>query len=175
MELWIQASNPRGTAAHDPADETLDEAIETAFPLNTECAFLVWHHIPVALSYKHDIAVMMGDLCALLPAILCEPAGQRTVAWPSSTFRADWTVTWREDELIIEARWVCVTGGLEQALNASGAVSMSKVQFTREWKEVLGQVLNALEQRGSGNAPVDGEAELARLFDLIPGSGLLYG
>ena len=46
----------------DPHDENLSEAVETAFPLHTECALMVWHHNHIARK-RSRLAQAAWDTC----------------------------------------------------------------------------------------------------------------
>ena len=59
MAFYIQASNPRFIESISYEVESLSDAVESIFPLNTENAFLVWNYISVPLSYKYDISYML--------------------------------------------------------------------------------------------------------------------
>ncbi|MDB5105333.1 MAG: hypothetical protein JWP91_3022 [Fibrobacteres bacterium] len=174
MDFLIQASNPKFAGHHDDGDQNLDEAIESSFPLETESAFLVWHHIPIALSYKYDISVIAVDLIALLSKLLREPAGTHEVEWPSNTFHARWKMIWNGEGLTIESDWKSVVGGLEAQLNASGQLRLSKKEFVSEWKEVLKRTIEGLKSNGYEPHLIVGMEDLAQLIDKIPGVGLLY-
>jgi len=174
MDFLIQTSNPRYTGHHDAEDQNLDEAIETSFPLETETAFLVWHHIPITLGYKYDISVIAADLIEMLSKVLQEPIGSHEVEWPSNTFRARWKMNWNGDKLTIEADWKSVVGGLEAHLNACDNLRLSKKDFVSEWKEVLKRTFEGLEKNGYETHRIVGMEDLAQLIDKIPGAGVLY-
>ena len=56
MKFLIQANSPECTMNFDKEDYNLATAIETIFPLMTENAILMWHHLCIPLSYKYDIS-----------------------------------------------------------------------------------------------------------------------
>ena len=66
LNFYIQASNPRFQDSINIYDESLSDAIESVFPLNTENAILVWNYISIPLSYKYDISYMIEDILQLL-------------------------------------------------------------------------------------------------------------
>jgi len=59
-----------GTPEHCTVDgglaRDLGDAIQAAFPLETEDAQLVWHRLSVPLSYKYDFSVIIEDIIAML-------------------------------------------------------------------------------------------------------------
>ena len=66
MSFYIQASNPRISYTVMPEDETLSDAVESAFLSDSENAILVWNYVNVPLSYKYDISYMIDDILNLL-------------------------------------------------------------------------------------------------------------
>lgn len=175
MDFWIQASNPKGTGAYDAEDGNLGEAVETAFPLNTESAVVVWHHLYIALSYKYDLSVMIIDLMSMLRTLTRPGPGTHEVQWASNTFLSHWVLQWSaEGELAIDAEWTSVVGVPEYVLNRTGGVCIRKSQFLAEWKEVLGRVLATLTASGYEDAKVAGLSELRLLHGQIVSPGVLY-
>ena len=174
MTFWIQASNPRSTCEHDESDESLAEAIETAFPLQTENAIMVWNHISIALGYKYDISAIVHDLTDLLLDLIQNDTGRREIQWPSSTFCAHWKTDWDSEELRIQANWTSVMGDLEDQLNQRSSIHLPRHQFIAEWKEVLERVLKSLRASGYTGKEIAAVDALQHLYDAIPSSGLLY-
>src|SRR5438128_712566 len=112
----IQASNPRSVADHDAGDDSLDDAIETVFPLHTEHALLAWNHIYVPLSYKYDFAVIINDVLDIIQAIQTSAQGSHSVHWPSNTFAAIWNMQWDQGMIAVQSKWNCVLGETEAML-----------------------------------------------------------
>jgi hypothetical protein len=176
MEFYIQASNPRASGAYNAEDTNLAEAVETAFPLNTESAVLVWHHLYIALSYKYDLSVIINDLVSMLTALMRPGPGTHEVQWASNTFLSRWTLRWNaENDLAVDAEWTSVVGVPEFVVQKAGGVCMPKEQFVAEWKELLSRVMTALTASGYEEAQVAGLAELRLVHDQIPRRGMLYG
>lgn len=176
MDFFIQASNPKVSGTYNAEDESLGEAIETVFPLNTESAMLVWHHLYIALSYKYDVSVIINDVISMLAALMRPGAGKHEVQWASNTFLSRWALRWdEEDSLTVDAEWTSVVGVPECVVQKAGGVRIPKEQFVAEWKDLLGTVLVALTASGYGEARVAGLAELRLLHDKIPRRGILYG
>jgi hypothetical protein len=48
----IQINNPKASEIADENDKTLEDAIESIFPLSNEYAFLIWNHIYIPLTYR---------------------------------------------------------------------------------------------------------------------------
>jgi len=174
-QFWIQASNPRW---QKPAEETascLAEAIEEAFPLNAENAFVVWHNIYVPLSYKYDVSLMMRDALWILGELLDEESGSVDVDWPSNTFAARWQLVWKAATLTITClEWRCVVGETEKMLRLKPIVSMRKMDFVFEWKALLERVLDALNGAGFTVAAVPELSGLIERIREIDEHGMLY-
>lgn len=176
MDFYIQASKPRAAGAYDAEDNSLGEAVETAFPLDTESAVMVWHHLYIALSYKYDVSVIISDLVAMLTALMRPGPGTHEVQWASNTFLSRWKLRWNtENELTVDAEWTAVVGVPVDVVQRAGGIRMPKEQFVAEWKELLSRVLTALTASGYGEAQVAGLAELRQLHEQLPRRGVLYG
>lgn len=174
MSFWIQASAPAITHRFEATDASLDEAIETAFPLRTERALMGWHNIVITLSYKYDVSVIVGDVIEMLKQLLSKESGQHLVEWPSSSFASRWSLAWDGDSLVIEAVWRDVSGGHIEALQRTGNLNTTKMAFLAEWKMLLLKVVASLQACGYRRGGLDGLEELADICDRLPAMGILY-
>lgn len=57
----IQLSNPQLTYVFDSEVETMDEAIETIFPMDTEYAIVKWNYHFIPIGYKYDVSCLYND------------------------------------------------------------------------------------------------------------------
>lgn len=144
--FYVQASQPRCVDAQD-SESTLTAAIERAYPLETEDAYLNWHGVRIALSYKYDISVIVEDVIEMLES-LNAPTGELAIAWPSNTFRTDWVLRWSRAQLHCAATWECVAGGVETLLNQARPLEMPVRDFVAEWGELARQVERDLRAVG---------------------------
>lgn len=152
MQFAVQASNPRIVKEIEVnGDESLSELIETLFPLESEYAFVIWCGIFVPLNYKYDISIIVDDIVHIVKEITKNETGDICVFWPSSTFRADWTITWNKESVRISAKWHSVIGGIEIVLNSFPEIKLTKENFVSEWCEILrfinSQAVNAKNSR----------------------------
>ncbi len=111
--LVIQVSNPRFNAANISLDDdTIGDAIQSAFDSDSEHAVLYWGatRFPIALSYKHDFGVIFEDWLQLLEWLESPSGNSLTIDWPSSTFAGVWTVSVVGETVSIKPRWVSVLG-----------------------------------------------------------------
>jgi hypothetical protein len=173
-DFWIQAGQPRWQGPADPADDTLDGAIETIFVRNTEDLILVWHHIYVPLSYKYDVATMLMDILNMLITLQAEDKGSCSVEWPSNTFAARWDLSWEGDRLGVAADWRNVVGDTEGLLRACPSLTLEKSHFVREWKLVLERVAAALQGAGYSSERIPALDQLVRVAASIDQRGILY-
>lgn len=169
----IQASAPRVVREFDPGDTNLSDAIQTVFPLETECAILVWNWVYVPLSYKYDFSMMIDDIIGLLDAILIEPSGRRTVQWPSNTFACTWRVEWDTHLTTVEADWVSVIGNTEAMLAAAPKIVVESSGFVEEWKRPLEVIRDGLTSAGY-TSELPGLDRLTATIRKIGRCGLLY-
>lgn len=174
MEFYIQANNPRTSNNINDNDESLSEAIESAFILNTESAILVWNYICIPLSYKYDISYMIEDLLELLYCIQNIEKGEKKIHWLPDTFRCDWSIAWNHGQMEIISYWECTEGHLEGLLNEYPKISVSVKYFMSEWKEVLHIVLRGLNRCGYSESRIKGMKQLLEQFNRIEGRGILY-
>lgn len=174
LNFCIQASNPRFHCIANPNDETLSEAIESAFPLRTENVILRWNYISIPLSYKYDISYMVEDILRLIDFMQSSDVGKMVIHWLPDTFRCDWLVEWRDDEVQICSKWECTVGHLETLLNEKNSVSLSLSDFISEWKEVLAVLISALGRCGYNASKISGMTELIERYQKINTSGIMY-
>jgi len=169
----IQASNPRQLAEFDSNDTNLSDAVQTVFPLDAECALLVWNWLYVPLTYKYDLSMMIDDIVGLVDAMLEEPSGHRTIQWPSNTFAATWKIKWGSGVTEVEAEWISVVGETEALLTAKPKVILDSSGFIGEWRRPLEVILAALTSAGYGSALI-GMDKLSAVVSRIGCRGLLY-
>lgn len=169
----IQAGRPATIASMDPGDETIFDAIETVFPMNTEDAVMSWNRILIKISYKYDLGQVIYDVLDLLEWVIAGHEGKTLVQWGSSTFFGVWNLIRRRDELEITAEWQTVVGNLEKELNARPIVVMTASAFLREWKRPLEIVMSALVGAGY-TEKLGGFARLRDLVAKIDAPGVLY-
>lgn len=142
LSFYIQASNPKFQYVENFDDESLSDAIESAFPLNTENAILSWNYVSIPLSYKYDISYMMEDILKLLYDLQSKEDGKIVIHWLPDTFRSNWTLSWNNGKLEIQSQWECTVGHLERILNEKPNISLSINTFVSEWKEILCTVID---------------------------------
>lgn len=174
LSFYIQASNPKSRGDADSSDETLADAIESIFPLETENAILMWNYISVPLSYKYDISYMMEDILLLLNALQNRESGEIIIHWLPDTFRCDWTIRWDTKKLDIQSQWENTVGHLERLLNESPNISLLKSDFIREWKSILGIAITGLKCCGYTEKEIKGMKQLIEQYKGIKENGILY-
>lgn len=174
LSFYIQASNPKFQESTDFEDESLSDAIENAFPLNTESAMLVWNYISVPLSYKYDISYMIEDILQLLNELQNKEEGELRINWIPDTFRCDWAIKWGAENIEIQSQWECTVGHLEKILNQNSNISLSKKAFISEWKRVLGIVITGLKGCGYSEDKIRHMNQLIEQYRSINEEGQLY-
>lgn len=175
MNFFIQVSNPKYLhKIYDEDIESISDAVEDSFPLNTEDAFLVWNHIYVPLSYKYDISYMMEDIVKMLKGVLENEDGSLKICWLPDTFRCDWKIEWKAGEISILSHWNCTVGNLEELLNNNNSIKMPVEQFINEWKKLLELIVGVLKQNGYSEVNLDGLDELISVYEKINDVGVLY-
>ena len=174
-EFWIQASCPRWQGSVDPDATTIDEAVESVFPLNTEDALIVWRHVYIPLSYKYDVGTILPDVLQMIRELSNAESGEWQVAWPSNTFGASWHFTWEGDRLVVTAReWRSIVGDTEDLLRKRSILEIGKLEFISEWKALLERVHSALSGAGYTAKIIPEFEQLAVAIGDIQQSGRLY-
>lgn len=140
----IQVGNPIVLLKPDVACEDLRDAIEEIFPMETEEALLVWSGIPILLSYKYDICILIDDLLPMLEILLRNRSGQYSICFPSNTFRVDWALQWQDGLLTIDSAWHEVNGD-KSLLNENSQLNIGLPSFLAEWKSLLQKIISSLE------------------------------
>lgn len=174
MNFYIQTSNPHILKEFNTNDDSLSEAIETVFPMNTEELIIYWNHIGIPLSYKYDISYMIEDILKMLEYINSEAKGELVIHWLPDTFRSDWKLKWNEESIIINANWENLKGDLQKILVQPAKVELLKEDFISEWKMLLGILVNALKQNGYNHSISNQYRRLVDSFENIKDYGVLY-
>lgn len=169
----IQASNPRSSKTGNAGDRTLEDAMETVFPLEAEYAILIWNWIYVPLTYKYDLSLMVRDIVRVVDSVLSHATGSTTVQWPSNTFAATWRIEWEARSIRIDAEWTCVLGDVEALLCGRPTVVMTPNRFVAEWKRPLEIIAAALSRAGYTEELV-GMPDLLAVLNKIEQRGSLY-
>jgi len=146
--IKFQISNPKTTGLFDPNDSTLEEALETIFPLETEYAFLVWDHIFIPLSYKYDISIMIGDLIRIFHFIKDENERSIEIHWGANTFATIWSIVKLPSFLIIKSTWFDTLGRLKDVLNNNSEIKVDALHLAHEIKVMLAFLKDCLEKAG---------------------------
>ena len=174
MNFKIQACNPRTQTPTDRRVEDLAAAIQAIFAADTEDAFLLWNGVPVRLSYKYDLSVLIDDLLPLLAELLDTPAGARQVYWASNTFQAEWAVAWTVDQVRITTTWDSVAGGYEEVLNQRNVLEVERTVFLREWRALLRKIVDRVYRANLEIADHSSIELLRKIEAALPTAGSLY-
>ena len=140
MIFAIQVSHPATQPPDPPEAEDLAQAIQAIYPMDTEDLILVWNHVPIRLSYKYDVSILIDDLLSLLTAVLGATDGEYTVHWGSDTFNAVWKLRWGNGKMHIESNWQSALGNYEGLLNSHPTLDVGYEDFIAEWKMLLEQL-----------------------------------
>jgi len=159
----------------NPQDEKISEAMETVFPMLAEDAFMSWHGVDVALSYKYTLSWMIEDIMLMLEEIIPNDAGTFSVRWPVQELAATWIVEWSQGRVQVSAEWETTprfTGILLR--DRPKRIECDIREFLAEWKLPLGTIIQALRSAGYGEEHLFDMSRLQAIHDAIPRPGLLY-
>jgi hypothetical protein len=175
MVFYIQISNPEFNKDINIASaETLSEAIEDIFPMETEDAIINWNGTRIPLSYKYDISCICEDIIEMAERLLVEKKGNIQIEWPSNTFRATWDLTWEGNEIECSAIWHDVSGNMEEVLNCKNQISMSLDDFLSEWGSIIRKITDCLLASGFNHIKLPILERMKTINDKIKSPGTLY-
>src|SRR5262245_32391183 len=168
----LQASAPHALKIRDSHVRTVADAVESVFPLETECAMMVWNWIHVPLGYRYDISLMIDDAVRLITRQMSTEQGNERICWPSNTFASTWDVEWSGGMTAIHALWESVVGDTEPLLRQRPDVRIQTADFLAEWKRPLETVADALTGAGYEVEQLSGMRELLNVIALIERPGI---
>ncbi|WP_208178664.1 hypothetical protein [Hymenobacter negativus] len=131
---------PTQPGAKEPEDTSLGEALESCFPYLLDGARLHWNGVPVPLSYKYDLSIVVHNVVGLVRQLRTVTQGSFSICWPSNTFHASWLVEMAAGRVRVTASWHSVSaqdGPLEEALNAVPVVEAEQAAFMAQWVALL--------------------------------------
>jgi hypothetical protein len=144
----IQVSNPISISILNNEDESIEDAIESIFTLDSEYAFIIWNHIFIPISYKCDVSVMINDIIIMVNEIEKNVTGTLEIHWPSNTFSAVWEMKNDPADIWIDATWNNTLGGLLEILRTRASVNLPKAVFCYEWKKIIAFIRERLSLAG---------------------------
>ena len=174
MKLIIQVSNPRMLRECDPDDESLSDALQKVFPMDTEDAYLGWGAFSIPLNYKYDVSLMAEGAVNLVEAMLGSSSGEWSIGWPSNSFDCTWEVVWAECRFEARAAWRDVNVSNVDLLNLAGPISGDCEQFVAEWKALFELLYRALTDAGYRESQIRKLSNLGTLARALPKRGVLY-
>jgi hypothetical protein len=176
--LWLQPGFVEGIVADRKHFATLTEAYRHIFRRNLEYAILLWNGLPVRLSYQDDLAVMVSNLIAMLHAVQRLEATPRTsYEFQTPNLHTLCQVEADPETVTIEGFWQHVPGRYEAALNQLGMIRMPRMAFLCEWKLLLQQFMQAIDDAEvvlTKSAARKQLQMLRRLEASIPSRGRFY-
>jgi hypothetical protein len=174
MSFVIQVGNPIVLDRHTVVAADVADALQRIFPMDTEAAILIWNRVPVRLSYKYDVSVIIDDVLPMIDAVLSSPSGAYQAGWGSNSFNGRWTLHWGAGSIALYATWLSVTGDYEDLLTSRSSLTIARNAFLREWQSLLSTVARALERSGIQITDQAGRQTLERIAAALPGPGVLY-
>ncbi|MGV7222636.1 MAG: hypothetical protein ACQ9MH_14050 [Nitrospinales bacterium] len=113
----------------------LVDAIELAFPMDTDDAVLYWNGIPVPINYKYDLSVIWDDVLDILSHFLED---KKIKTWfASNTLTTQWTVDTQNEIVKIHANWRTIVGKNKSQLTQSPDIEVPKSHFLKQWSGLL--------------------------------------
>lgn len=146
--IKIQLSNPILLNVYDEDDETIEEALQTIFPLDTELAFLKWNYIYIPLSYKYDISIMITDIIRLYEFIYNKTSNHLLINWSSNTFLSTWNIYKEDNTIKVKSAWHEVSGRLKDLLNLDNEAISNVSELGGEIEKLILFIKLSLEKNG---------------------------
>jgi hypothetical protein len=133
--------------------------------------YMLWNHVPVQLSYKYDLPVILPDVVEMVEWALQGRNGDRRIRWGSSTFDAIWNLNLLDGEIRVSSEWLVVVGDLEPHLNNRSMLVVPLESFLAEWASLLRVSLNALDKTGALLVDESEAVKARALVERVPQRG----
>ena len=146
--FYIDIGKPIHRCIKGAFEDDLSDAIQAAFPMETEDAHIIWCGTPVALSYKYDVSVIMEDVICMLEQCSKENAGCIQVNFGSSTFNANWKLRIEVDSVLVTAQWNSVANNCEDSLNMNPSILVGRKFFLDQWFHLLRCAIDGVQAAG---------------------------
>jgi hypothetical protein len=125
--------------------QDMEEALYHVVSEHSENAYLSWNHVPVQVSYKYDVFVMVPDVLKMMEAISTNRAGELCINWCSDTFSSRWDMKWAGSSIYVRSDWGSVVGELAHHLNQRRELTISCGSFLGEWASLLERLLKVID------------------------------
>jgi hypothetical protein len=133
--FWIDVGQPRANRGISVVAADLADALEMCFPLDAADAVVHWGGVPIELSYKYDVSVIVEDVIELVDS--CLRGRSLKTRFGSNTFNAEWTIRVEGDSIGITAQWHSVSGNKEELLNQVPTLVVPRRDFLKQWSGLL--------------------------------------
>ena len=157
---------------------SLEAAFAHVFRNNLEWGIVLWSDVPVRISYRDDLPVMLNPLLDLLVyASGMEKQGHTSFHFETPNLHTTWSAEISGEMIGISAGWRHLNGGYESALNQVPMIWMSVRDFLCEWKLLLQQLLQAFDDSGARLTRRDARNRfemMQRIEAGIPARGRFY-
>ena len=176
--LWLQPGFVEGVAEENKMFDSLDEALRHIFQYNLESAILIWNAVPVPLDYPDDIPVLIVPLVQLLDTLQqYNEIHDYELKIFSKHLSFNWYIDATEELISICAEWHRLPGEYQDALNCFSTMSYDRTLFLCEWKLLLQQCIQAIENAGAkfrGHEAKKLYEQLCKVESKIPSRGRFY-
>ena len=171
----IQISNPKINMYKNLDNETLSEALQDLYKMETEDAFIHLNGFRIPLNYKYDISIISEDIISMIKKIFKKKEGVYSINWSSDTFYTLWNLNWKNNKIDFNVKWYNISGHLETLLNQNLATfSINKMEFIYEWNTLLKFLSNSLSEVGYKKDDLFMFKDLINLTQTIEKSGYFY-
>lgn len=176
--LWLQPGFVEGIISDKKRFETLSSAYRHIFRRNLEYAILLWNGLPIRFSYQDDLPNMVNSLITMLWTVQnTKTLSKTSYQFQTPNLQSVWQVETSSDIVTIEANWQNIAGCYEVALNQMGLISMTQSTFLCEWKLLLQQFIQAMDESKAILTQSKARKQLQTLRTLeanIPSQGRFY-
>lgn len=146
MKFKIDLGEPKVKKEVNCEASDLAEAMQLCFPLDIEDAVLTLGEIPIPISYKYDLSVILEDILIILRGCLTNE--NTKIRFGSDTFNSDWNIRPVSHEIIFSTYWYSTVGNREVDLNKIGSIVVSKEYFVAQWLNLIKVGLDGVKQTG---------------------------
>ncbi len=174
--LLIQPGFVEGIIEDHKSFDALTEAFQHIFRNNTEDAILLWNGIPIRLSYVEDLPFIASDLIDALHTILNKEE-DTNITLNTANIVCSFRIKRQEEQLTITGDFQSIKGNYEEVLNTLGMIKINVSAFLKEWKLLLEQLAQALQDSACklrGKTAKQTVTKLEALLAGIPERGTFY-
>lgn len=148
--FWLQTAFVNAAASDGLALPSLQAALCHIFNETRDNVILLCNGIPVCLSYRDDLPLIVPGILYCLDALQQhKDLDNYELHIKTQSIDAVWLIHLRNDVISITMKWLRTRGNYQAALNAFDVITYEKYIFLNEWLILLKQCQQCLADTGT--------------------------